>query len=112
MSALGSESKGLKKIARNERERRLLCFEQICPTESSADFEEIERLSESFISPQRATKYSLDRISVFGSKLLDFAVGERKPHEPERAEGPLERQESAEDADFPSFRQRSGDKPE
>lgn len=62
---------------RIEGTKRLVCFEQICPTSSGADFESIECLSENMISPQPKEHYSLDRTSMFGSRLLEFHVEER-----------------------------------
>jgi hypothetical protein len=107
-----AENKGSNINQKNERERRLLCFEQICPTKSDADYEDIERLTESFISPQKDQRYSIDRISLFGSKLLDFTVGERKADEPEGLDGAREMvgQMTGVNADFPAFKFHDEDK--
>jgi hypothetical protein len=64
-------------------------------------------LTESFISPPPSIKYSLDRISLFGSKLLDFAMGEHNGYEP-NVEGPsevklLDTKVTEENVNFPAF---------
>lgn len=65
------------KIINQNTDRRLHCFEQICPTSTDSEFDALENLSESQISPLISTHYSLSRVGAYGKKLLDLHVEDR-----------------------------------